>query len=404
MSKIKASLTERRYLVTFAFVTSLFMLWGIAHAMSDVLNKHFQNVLQVSKAQSGLIQLSVFGAYAIMSIPAGLFMKRFGYKAGVLFGLVLFASGTFLFVPAANAESFGMFRLALFILGCGMATLETVAHPFAAALGSQETSDQRLNFSQSFNAVGTIIGPAVGSYFLLRASGNEGNDLGSVKSLYVSIGIAISVVALFFSFIKVPNLEVGHHGTESDTTEEETALWKQQHFIWAVVAQFFNVAAQAGTWSFFINYGHDVMGFSDEQAANYMIVFMAMMALGRFVGTFLMKFIAPNKLLGIFATGSIIACLVVAQAWGWISYSALMMINFFFSIMFPTIFSLGLKSLGKHTQQGASFISMGVVGGAFFPLLMGLVANQNVAQAYYLPIICYLVIAVFAFRLYKIKK
>lgn len=404
MSNIKASLTERKYLITFAFVTSLFLLWGVAHAMSDVLNKHFQNVLDVSKAQSGLIQLSVFGAYAIMSIPAGLFMKRFGYKAGVLFGLALFATGTFLFVPAANAESFDMFRLALFVLGCGMATLETVAHPFAASLGSQDTSDQRLNFSQSFNAVGTIIGPAIGSYFLLRAGGNEGNDLGSVKSLYVSIGIAISVIAVLFSFIKVPNLEIAHHETSVDNTLPDKPLWRQSHFVWAVIAQFFNVAAQAGTWSFFINYGHEVMGFTDEQAANYMIIFMAMMALGRFVGTFLMKFIAPNKLLGIFASGSILSCLVVAQAWGWVSYSALMMINFFFSIMFPTIFSLGLKSLGKHTQQGASFISMGVVGGAFFPLLMGLVANQNVANAYYLPIICYMVIAVFAFRLYKIKK
>jgi FHS family L-fucose permease-like MFS transporter len=161
-------------------------------------------------------------------------------------------------------------------------------------------------------------------------------------------------------------LEVGHHGDEADISLEEKPLWRQSHFIWAVIAQFFNVAAQAGTWSFFINYGHDVMGFSDEQAANYMIIFMAMMALGRFVGTFLMKYIAPNKLLGIFALGSIMSCLLVAQAWGWVSYGALMMINFFFSIMFPTIFSLGLKSLGKHTQQGASFISMGVVEAHFF--------------------------------------
>lgn len=403
MTHTKATLTEKKYLITFIFVTSLFMLWGIAHAMSDVLNKHFQNVLHVTKAQSGLIQLSVFGAYAIMSIPAGLFMKRFGYKAGVLFGLSLFATGTFLFVPAANAESFGMFRLALFILGCGMATLETVAHPFAAALGSQETSDQRLNFSQSFNAVGTMIGPAIGSYFLLRTS-NQGGDLSSVKTLYVSIGLAISTIAVVFSFIKVPVLQIGHGHEGEEIVVQEKPLWQQRHFIWAVIAQFFNVAAQAGTWSFFINYGHDVMGFSDEQAANYMIIFMAMMALGRFVGTFLMKYIAPNKLLGTFAFGSIVSCLVVAQAWGWTSYIALMMINFFFSIMFPTIFSLGLKNLGKHTQQAASFISMGVVGGAFFPLIMGILANYSVAQAYYLPILCYAIIASFAFKFYQVKK
>ncbi len=403
MTNTKATLTEKKYLITFIFVTSLFMLWGIAHAMSDVLNKHFQNVLHVTKAQSGLIQLSVFGAYAIMSVPAGLFMKRFGYKAGVLFGLSLFATGTFLFVPAANAESFGMFRLALFILGCGMATLETVAHPFAAALGAQETSDQRLNFSQSFNAVGTMIGPAIGSYFLLRAN-NQAEDLSSVKTLYVSIGIAISTIAVIFSFIKVPVLQIGHGHEGEALAQQEKPLWQQRHFIWAVIAQFFNVAAQAGTWSFFINYGHDVMGFSDEQAANYMIIFMAMMALGRFVGTFLMKYIAPNKLLGTFALGSIISCLVVAQAWGWTSYIALMMINFFFSIMFPTIFSLGLKNLGKHTQQAASFISMGVVGGAFFPLIMGILANYSVAQAYYLPILCYAIIASFAFKFYQVKK
>ncbi|MEA5404038.1 L-fucose:H+ symporter permease [Arcicella sp. DC2W] len=404
----KIKLTEKQYLVTFVFVTSLFMLWGIAHSMSDVLNKHFQNVLNVSKSQSGLIQLSVFGAYAVMSIPAGIFMKKFGYKNGVLFGLSLFAIGTFLFVPAANATSFTMFRLALFILGCGMATLETVAHPFVASLGNQQTSDQRINFSQSFNAVGTIIGPAIGSYFLLSGNAEHSNDLDSVKTLYTAIGSVIACIAIAFSFVKVPAFTDAHEILEDDVknpsfnTSEKT-LWQNRHFVWAVIAQFFNVGAQAGTWSYFINYGHEVMGFTDATAGNYMIIFMAMMALGRFVGTYLMKFIQPNILLSFFSLGSIISCLIVAQAWGWTSYIALMFINFFFSIIFPTIFSLGLKSLGKHTQQASSFISMGVVGGAFFPLLMGLVANQNVAHAYYLPILCYVIIFLFAFKMYKVK-
>lgn len=404
----KIKLTEKQYLVTFIFVTSLFMLWGIAHSMSDVLNKHFQNVLNVSKSQSGLIQLSVFGAYAVMSIPAGIFMKKFGYKNGVLFGLSLFAIGTFLFIPAANATSFIMFRGALFILGCGMATLETVAHPFVASLGNQQTSDRRLNFSQSFNAVGAIIGPAIGSYFLFSGRAEHSNDLDSVKTLYTAIGCVIACIAIAFAFVKVPAFTDAHEILEDDVknpsfnTTEKT-LWQNRHFVWAVIAQFFNVAAQAGTWSYFINYGHEVMGFTDATAGNYMIIFMAMMAVGRFAGTYLMKFIKPNILLSFFALGSIISCLIVAQAWGWTSYIALMFINFFFSIMFPTIFSLGLKSLGKHTQQASSFISMGVVGGAFFPLLMGLVANQNVAHAYYLPIICYGVIFLFAFKMYKVK-
>lgn len=405
----KAAFTEKKFIVTFIFVTSLFLLWGVAHSMSDVLNKHFQNVLNLSKSQSGLIQFSVFGAYFIMSIPAGLFMKRFGYKTGVLLGLSLFAAGTLLFVPAANSVSFTFFRLALFILGCGMATLETVAHPFVASLGDQRTSDRRINFSQSFNAVGTMIGPALGSYFLLRAGSETTGDLGSVKTLYTGIGIFIALVAVAFAFVKVPALADPHVTTASDAaavnvdTAPGKKLYQHRHFIWAAVAQFFNVAAQAGTWGFFINYVHEVMGFSDAKAANYMILFMAMMTIGRIVGTYAMKFIAPNKLLAAFAFGSIIMCIIVAQGWGWTSFIALLMINFFFSIMFPTIFSLGLKNLGAHTQQASSFISMGVVGGAFFPYLMGIVANQNVTTAYYLPILCYFVIFLFGWKLYKVK-
>jgi FHS family L-fucose permease-like MFS transporter len=406
----KATFTEKRFIVTFIFVTSLFLMWGLLHSMSDSLNKHFQDVLNVSKSQSGLIQFSVFGAYFIMSVPAGYFLKKYGYKAGVILGLLLFAFGTFLFIPAANAASFNFFRIALFIIGCGMATLETVAHPFAAALGDQRTSDRRLNFSQSFNAVGTIIGPAIGSYFLFNAVSKNSTDLTSVKLLYVSIGCIILLIAVAFLFLKIPVLTDPHGAVadaDLDAVNVDAApgkpLYQHSHFVWAVAAQFFNVAAQAGTWAFFINYGTDVMHFDNGSAVRYMSIFMAMMALGRFVGTYLMKFIAPNKLLWIFAMGSIIMCLIVAQGLGWPSYIALMMINFFFSIMFPTIFSLGLKNLGSHTQQASSFISMGVVGGAFFPLIMGLVANHNVAQAYYLPIICYAVIFMFGYKWYKVK-
>lgn len=379
------------------------MLWGIAHSMSDVLNKHFQEVLNVTKGESGLIQLSVFGAYAVMSIPAGLFMKRFGYKMGVLLGLGLFALGTFLFIPAADNGSFAFFRIALFILGCGMATLETVAHPFVAALGDQRTSDRRINFSQSFNAVGTMIGPAIGTYFLLRSVQGSHDDLGPVRSLYMWIGIVILVIALAFSIVKVPALKDPHADEQASTKVFVGKLIHQRHFVFAVVAQFFNVAAQAGTWAFFINYGHEKMGFSDEKAGSYMVLFMGMMTAGRFVGTWLMRFIAPNKLLAAFTAGNVLMCIIVAQSWGTPSFIALLMINFFFSIMFPTIFSLGLKDLGEKTQQASSYISMGVVGGAFFPLIMGRVADKDVAAAYYLPIICYIVIFIFAASFNKLK-
>jgi FHS family L-fucose permease-like MFS transporter len=404
MSMQKPAFTERRFLVTFIFVTSLFFLWGTALSMSDVLNKHFQTVLHLSKAESGLIQFSVFGAYFLMSIPAGLFMKRFGYKAGVLLGLFLFASGTFLFVPAANQSSFGLFRIALFILGCGMATLETVAHPFVAELGDQRTSDRRINFSQAFNAIGTMIGPALGTYFLLKSLQGHGQDLSAVRTLYSSIGIVIAVIAIAFSFVKLPVLSTVQPSAAgmASTSLGLRSLFKQRHFVWAVIAQFFNVGAQAGTWAFFINYGHEKMSFSNEQAGNYMVLFMGMMVLGRITGTFLMKLVAPNNILAGFAAGNILMCLLVAFDLGWASFIALLMINFFFSIMFPTIFSLGLKNLGSQRQRGSSFIAMGVGGGAFFPLLMGLVANQDVAKAYLLPIICYVVIFLFGYKLYHV--
>jgi len=404
------SFTERKYYITFIFVTSLFLMWGLLHSMSDVLNKHFQTALNLSKSQSGLIQFSVFGAYFIMSIPAGYFLKKFGYKPGVILGLGLFALGTFLFVPAANAHSFGYFRIALFILGCGMATLETVAHPFAASLGDQRTSDQRVNFAQLLNAVGAILGPQVGVYFLFHGVSQNTGDLTSVKLLYVGIGCVIVCIALVFFFLKIPALTNHHAEAAVDNpdavnvdVEPGKKLYQHRHFVWAVAAQFFNVAAQGGTWAYFINYGHDVMGLSNEKAVSYMSGFMAMMAIGRAVGTLLMRFIAPNKLLTAFSLGSIIMCIVVAQGYGWLSYGALFMINFFFSIMFPTIFSLGIKNLGSQTEQASSFISMGVVGGALFPLLMGQIANYDVAKAYYLPIVCYVVIFLFASKYYKVR-
>ncbi|WP_114782961.1 sugar MFS transporter [Botryobacter ruber] len=407
----QAKFTERKYLTTFIFVTSLFLLWGLAITMGDVLNKHFQNVLAVSKSESGLVQFSIFGAYFLMGIPAGLFMKRFGYKKGVLLGLFLYAIGAFLFVPAAGAQSFGFFRIALFILGCGLATLEAVAHPFIASLGDQRTSDQRLNFAQAFNGLGAVIGPVIGGYFLLR-TGSAG-ELDSVKILYAIIGSVITLLAIAFSFVKVPPVNDAH-AISTDTFEvpmdaevlhPPKKLFQHRHFVWAVVAQFFNVAAQAGTWAFFINYGEEKMGLSAETAAYYFgLIFMVSMMVGRFVGTFLMRFIAPNKLLASYALANILMCVIIAQSWGMVSFVALLMLNFFFSIMFPTIFSLGLKDLGKHTQQASSFIVMGVVGGAVFPPIMGLVANKDVGAAYYLPIICYFIIFLFGAKFYKVRK
>ena len=412
---IKVPFTEKKYIPTLVFVSSLFMLWAIAITMGDVLNKHFQNVLNVSKAQSGLVQFSIFGAYAVMGIPAGLFMKRFGYKRGVQLGLGLYALGAFLFVPAANASSFGFFRGALFVLACGLATLEAVAHPFMAALGDQRTSDQRLNFAQAFNGLGAVVGPLLGSYFILSGeNAHVAGDLTSVKTLYLFIGGVILAIAVAFSFVKVPALqdahaadthadtEAGFYAGTADAAPAPKGLLQHAHFRWAWLAQFLNVAAQGGTWAFFINYGVEKMHFTDEVAAGYFSLFMVLMMSGRFVGTFLMRYVSPNKLLAAFALANVLMCLVVAQSWGWPSFIALLLINFFFSIMFPTIFSLGIKNLGPQTQQASSILVMAVAGGALFPYLMGKIANHDIAAAYYLPIICYAFIALFGARLYRV--
>jgi FHS family L-fucose permease-like MFS transporter len=368
--------------------------------MGDVLNRHFQKVLGVTLGESGLVQFSIFGAYAVMGIPAGIFMNKFGYKNGVLFGLSLYAIGAFLFIPAAGAESFGFFRLALFVLACGLATLETVAHPFSAALGDERKSEQRINFSQTFNAIGTIIGPLLGGYFILSeiTTGDTQSDLSSVKILYAAIGAVVLSIAIAFWFIQVPPLHEKSTTGKKDRSYRE--LFQYRHFRWAVVAQFFNVAAQGGTWAFFINYAVRYMpGMSDERAAYYFSLSMVMMLAGRIIGTLLLTYIPANKLLAIYTTGSIIFCLLIWQTWGWVSFISLIGLQFTFSIMFPTIFGLGLKNLHDLKEKASSFIVMGVVGGALFPPLMGRVADSfDVATAYLLPIICYVVILLFAIK------
>jgi len=406
---VKPRFTERKYLIPLLCVTMLFMFWGIAMTLADVLNRHFQHVFNITKSRSSLVQLSLFSPYGLMGIPAGLFMKRFGYKNGILLGLFLYALGAFLFVPAANAESFNFFRVALFILACGLATLETVAHPFVASLGDQRTSDQRINLSQAFNGLGGVIAPIIGSYFILKAGQIHSNDLIAVKNLYTIIGCVIALFGILFIFLKVPVLGDPHviavdSYAVPGEIKPERKLFSQKHFVFAAVAQLFNVAAQGGTWAYFINYGHEIMHLSDEKAGYFFSLSMIMLMIGRFAGTFLMRFIAPYKLLSIFALGNIIMCVIVAQGFGIVSFIALLFINFFFSIMFPTIFSLGLKNLGGQTQKASSFIVMGVVGGGIFPYIMGLIANHNVATAYYLPIICYIVIFLFGYMYPRLNK
>jgi FHS family L-fucose permease-like MFS transporter len=389
------------------------MMWGISMTMGDVLNKHFKAVLHLSTSRSTLIQFSIFGAYAVMGIPAGLFMKKYGYKYGILLGLLLFASGAFLFIPAADAASFTFFRVSLFILACGMATLETVAHPFVASLGSQYTSAQRLNFAQGFNGIGGITGPILGGYFILKAGQAHSNDLYSVKVVYTIIGCVILAIAVAFFFLKVPPITeelVAEDGSKLIVPDIEAkpqslkGLFKHRHFAWSILAQFFNVAAQAGAWALFIIYGVSVMKLSSEKAAYFFAFSMVLKTSSRFLGAFVfLRFLKPNKFLAISAVACILMCLVAAQAYGWVSFIALMLLNCFMGVIYPTIYSLGLNNMGAYKQQASSFIVLGVAGGAIFPYLMGLIADHNVAQAYYLPIICYAFIFLFAIKLSRTR-
>jgi FHS family L-fucose permease-like MFS transporter len=431
--------TERRYVLTLIFVTSLFMLWGLGVTMGDILNKHFQQVLHVSKANSAYVQVATFGAYFVMGLPAGWFMKRFGYQKGVILGLGLYAAGAFLMIPAANAASFTFLLVALFVLACGLGTLEAVAHPFLDGLGDPASSDRRITFSHAINGIGAVSGPLIGGYFVLRGTHAAG-DLSSVKILYTIIGTVVGTIGLAFAFVKVPPLNAEHtpDTATSETSDTPTdlgadkSLFQHKHFVWACVAQLFNTAAQGGTWAYFINYGTDYMGLqpgpaihgfwqvgtlfsrtvslvpglphlANDVAAYFFSLSLVGMMLGRFLGTYLMQYIAPNRLLAFVALANICMCLLVAQHWGWVSFAALIALNFFFSVMFPIIYSLGLKDLGRHKQLASSFIVMGVVGAALFPrFVMGPVADASVAHAYYLPIICYIVVFLYGAKFYKV--
>ena len=423
MKKERVSLIQSpdgtSYLIPFVLVTSLFLLWGCAHGLLDVLNKHFQNILHVSKAQSGFVQFSLYIGYFIMAIPAGLIMKRFGYKLGIIFGLLLFATGAFLFYPAAKFESFWPFLIALFVIACGLTCLETAANPYSTVLGPKESASQRINFSQSFNGLGWILGPLVGGLLIFGADNTNSGKFDSLLTPYMLIGSVVLVVAFAFMFTKLPEIK------EEATQEQEEnppmrLLLKHPFFILAVAAQFAYVAAQTGVNSFFINYvtealpnvqnpimqimqnlgsfGEVFMPKNPEQAASLILAFggMGLFWVGRLFGSWLLGVVAPGRLLALYGFINTILILLVVLNLGTVSVVALFSCYFFMSVMFPTIFALGIRDLGTLTKKGSSFLVMAVAGGAFCPPLMGLIAdNFNMAVGFLIPLVCFVFICYF---------
>ncbi|WP_047607044.1 L-fucose:H+ symporter permease [Rahnella aquatilis] len=390
--------TTSGFRLAFILVTTLFFLWGLSYGLLDVLNKHFQDVLHVNKAQSGLLQAAYFGAYFIIALPAGFFMDRFGYKAGILVGLCLYALGALLFVPAASAGSFGMFLFALFVIALGLGCLETAANPFATVLGDPAGAERRLNLSQSFNGLGQFIGPIIGgSLFFSATQGTTTDGLSSVKTTYVAIAVLVLLIAFLFGRTKLPDIR------EQSAPEDHgigKGLWQHGHFTGGVIAQFFYVAAQVGVGAFFINYTTEHWHTLSNQNASYLLsVGMISFMVGRFFSTWLMGFVRPATLLVVYAIINIVLCGVVVAGIDNVSVIALVAIFFFMSIMFPTIFAMGVKNMGKQTKRASSVMIMAIVGGAVMPYLMGAIADHyNTAVSYALPMVCFAVVLIYAVK------
>lgn len=410
---------NKKYLVPFILVTSLFFLWGIAHNFNGILIPHLKKACQLNNRQSTLIDTSIFFAYFLMAIPAGVIMKKWGYKSGIIAGLILAAAGAFLFIPAANSLSFGIFLGALFIIGCGLAILETAANPYAAVLGPAEGANFRLNFAASFNGLAAFVAPFIGALFILSGVEYTPEELAamsevqrstylagegaSVKIPYTIFGGFLLLVSFLFFLIKLPEVK---DETKVVKPSDFGRVFRYKHLTWAVIAQFFYVGAQVCVTSFFIRMAKQGGGMEELTAAKALGIYGLLFMIGRFVGTFLLKIFPAARLLAIYSLIAVVLSLVAIFGDGKFVVYALCGLGFFMSIMFPTIFGLGLEGLGQNTKIGASLLVMSIVGGAIFPYIMGTIIDMNnddIQTGYYIPAICYLVILYFAISGYKIK-
>lgn len=394
MSKI----VDKKYLFSFALVASLFFFWGFAHSILDILNKHFQDALVISKWRSALVQAMVYGGYFIMALPAGAIIRKWGYKVGVITGLMLYGIGALLFIPGESLMSFEFFLACLFVIGCGLTCLETAANPYVAVLGDEATAPSRLNLAQSLNGLGWIVGPLVGG--LVVFSGEDGNS-GSVSLPYAVIGVIVLIVAFVFSRIQLPEI------VEQQTpiyNKAEPSLWHSSVFVFGLVALFFYVAAQTGINSFFINYVTEKVPTVSSRTAALLLSFggMGLFFVGRLLGSWLMNRIQAGKVLLACAIGGILCMAYVILGSGISALVALVLTYLCEATMFPTIFALSLNGLGlNETKRGSSFLIMSIVGGAIAPVLMGVIGETNMAIGFIIPLICFIVIALFACKLLR---
>ncbi len=400
----------------FFLVTALFLFWGIPSNMNDILIKQFMKSFELTRFKAGLIQSAFYMGYFVLAVPAALVMRRFGYKTGLVIGLFLYSAGTFLFWPAALNRQYGFFLFALFVIASGASFLETGANSFIALLGDPRTSERRLNFSQSFNPVGAVIGVLVGTIFIFSGVELSKQEVTASKiagtydaylrtetlrvvTPYLVLGTVIFLWALRILKTKFPKVAEEAEPAEGQSHGKTRDLIYYPHFVQGVFAQFLYVGAQVGTWSYYIQYIQDYTHRPEKIAGYFLTGTLVAFGVGRFTATYLMKFFAPTRLMGVY--GIINTALVALGVLfpGWLGVGAVFMTSFFMSLMFPTIFALGIKELGPNTKLGGSIIIMSIIGGACAPPAMGLIfqATHSMAVAMLVPMVCYVFITYYAF-------
>ncbi len=431
---MKQKLVEKKYLATFIIVTTLFALWGFANDITNPMVAAFQTVMELSAAKASMIQFAFYGGYATMAIPAALFIRRYSYKSGILLGLGLYATGAFLFIPAAEYQNFTFFCFSLYILTFGLAFLETTANPFILSLGSKETSTRRLNLAQAFNPVGSLSGMAVASLIVLPAlwsdrrneageiifgtlsesekAGIRLHDLAVIRDPYVALGIVVLIVFLFVALKKMPAVAgTGERGESAPASHSLRRLWHNRHYREGVLAQMFYVAAQIMVWTFIIQYA-DRLGINKATAQNYNIFAMSLALCGRFAATALMRYVNARRLLMIFGICASLCTLGTILIDGIAGLYCLVAISAFMSLMFPTIYGIALEDVdAQDTALGAAFLVMSIVGGALMPPLQGAVIDLGtilnhpaVNVSFALPLICFLVVTRYGYISLKTKR
>ena len=405
-----------QHILPFFLVTALFFFWGIPNNLNDVLIRQFMKAFEITRFQAGLVQSAFYLGYFLLSLPAALFMRKRGYKAGLLCGLLLYGTGTLLFWPAAVLQSYNFFLFALFVIASGLAFLETGASPFVAQIGDPDSMERRLNFSQAFNPVGSVLGVLIGTQFIfsgvelsaaqvqqLKATGQYAAILRGetmrVITPYLALGALVFFWALLIARTKFPSVGAELTAQSEDQGGSVGELLTNSRFVQAVFAQFLYVGAQVGTWSFFIQYVQDYTHQSEKIGGYLLTGTLIAFAVGRFSATYLMRFIAPNQLMGTYSTINILLVGLGILFPGWLGLWAIFLTSFFMSLMFPTIFALGLRGLGPNTKLGGSLLVMAIIGGAVSTPLMGLIFEnrRSMADAMIVPLLAYIFICYFAF-------